>query len=75
MERYSEAVSAFQKGLKLSPGNTDLLVGLTRSYALLENTSEAHRLLQNLLDSSEERYLSPYQVATVYAAFREKDKT
>jgi pentatricopeptide repeat protein len=66
-----EARAAYQHALKLRPGNPNYLASLARSHALAGNTSEARRVLNEMLSSKEP--VSPFFIALVYTALGDKD--
>jgi TolB-like protein/DNA-binding winged helix-turn-helix (wHTH) protein/Flp pilus assembly protein TadD len=69
-----EAVAAFQKAVEISNGNQDVVAGLAHAYAAMGRTAETRKLLNNLRRQSSTIYMSPYVIATVYAALGDKDK-
>jgi DNA-binding winged helix-turn-helix (wHTH) protein/TolB-like protein/Tfp pilus assembly protein PilF len=68
---YSEAISEFQQGVKLS-GNTLMLSLLGHAYAASGQKAEAQRILADL-NQQEQKYVSPYTIATIYAGLGERD--
>src|SRR5439155_15148883 len=62
---YAEAVATFQELNKVAPDNGLALLG--RAYALTGKTDEARKILAQLKELSARRYVSPYQVAMIYA--------
>ncbi|HEX6717049.1 MAG TPA: protein kinase [Pyrinomonadaceae bacterium] len=72
--RYDEAIAAFQKAIAISGTSTLPRVLLARTYALSGRKSEALALLDELNELSTQYYVSPYRVAAVYAALRDRDR-
>jgi len=72
--KLPEAVAAFQKAVEISNGNQDVIAGLAHAYAAMGNTAETRKLLNNLHRQSARIYMSPYVIATIYAALGDKDK-
>jgi serine/threonine-protein kinase len=70
---YGEALAEFQKAIELYQDPT-MTAWVARVYALTGRRSEAERVLANLKEQSKEKYISPYPLATVYAALGEKDR-
>jgi tetratricopeptide (TPR) repeat protein len=68
---YSEAINEFQQGVKLS-GNPLMLSLLGHAYAASGQKSEARRILVEL-NQQEQKYVSPYTIAAIYAGLGEKD--
>jgi tetratricopeptide (TPR) repeat protein len=70
---YAEAVATFQELGKVGPGHG--LAFLARAYALAGKTDEAQKILAQLKEQSARRYVSPYQVAMIYAGLGDKEQT
>src|SRR5207244_12527613 len=49
------------------------IVSLGYAYAVSGNNVEAHRVLAELKDLSQRRYVSPYSMATIYVGLGEKE--
>ncbi len=71
---YREAIDDFQKGVKLS-GSPLMLALLGQAYAASGQKAEAQRVLGELRDLQDKRYVSPYTVAAIYAGLGDKDQT
>jgi serine/threonine-protein kinase len=70
---YAEAMAEFQKAIDLFEDQT-MIVWIGREYALSGRREEAERVLARLKEMEREKYVSPYPVATVYAALGARDK-
>ena len=70
---YREAIEDFQKGVQIS-GSPLMLALLGHAYAASGNKSEAQKVLKELDDLQNQRYISPYTVAAIHAAMNEKDR-
>jgi len=46
---------------------------LARSYAVSGNAKEARRILQTLQSASKLRYISSFEIATIFASLNESD--
>lgn len=71
--RTSEAITEIQKAIDLS-GGTYGLGALGHVYAGMGRRSEAQKILQSLDARRSSTYISPYQLAIVYAGLNEKDR-
>jgi DNA-binding winged helix-turn-helix (wHTH) protein/TolB-like protein/Tfp pilus assembly protein PilF len=70
---YPEAITEFQTGLKLS-GSPLMLALLGHAYAVAGKTAEAQQVLKELQELPEQRYVSPYTVAAIYAGLGDEQK-
>ncbi|HEX5875263.1 MAG TPA: winged helix-turn-helix domain-containing protein [Pyrinomonadaceae bacterium] len=70
---YAEAITEFDTGLKLS-GSPLMLALLGHAYAVSGKTAEAKRVLDKLQQLPEQRYVSPYTVAAIYAGLGDQDQ-
>ncbi len=70
---HREAIADFEKALKLS-GSPLILSLLGHAYAVSGQKAEAQRVLGELQDLQNRRYVSPYTVAAIYAGLGEKDE-
>jgi tetratricopeptide (TPR) repeat protein len=71
---YPEAIAAFQQAANNSNRAPLAIVSLGHAYASSGNRVEAQRVLAELKDLSQHRYISSYGVATIYAALGEIDQ-
>jgi TolB-like protein/Flp pilus assembly protein TadD len=70
--RHEEAVAESQKAVSLSRGEPGPLSTLGHAYAVLGKRAEAQKLLGELKDLSKRRYVSPLNVALIYAGLGDK---
>ncbi len=70
---YAEALAEYQKAIELYQDPT-MIAWSGRIYALTGRRTDAERVLAQLNELSKQKYISPYPLATVYAALGEKDK-
>lgn len=71
--QYSQALAEFQKSSDLSGApEPKSLLGFT--YAMIGNTAEARRLLDDLKMMSAQNYVAPKHVALVYAGLGKRDE-
>lgn len=72
-EMYPEAVASLEKSVVLSGGEPRFLSALGYTYAISGKRDEALKILPQLSSLSKRRYVSPFDIATVYAGLNEKD--
>jgi len=70
---YAEAITEFQTGVKLS-GSPLMLALLGHAYAASGKTAEAKQVLSDLQQLQDQRYVSPYTVAAIYAGLGEQEQ-
>jgi TolB-like protein/Tfp pilus assembly protein PilF len=73
--KYDEAIELYRKALKLSGGNLWINQGLGHALAMTGRTEEARRVLDELIEASRHRYVSPYIFAEIYRGLGEMDQT
>ena len=71
---HEDAIAAAKKAVKLSGGGTLFLLILGEVYAAAGSWKEANAILGQLRQEREQRYVSPYGVARIYAALGAKGK-
>jgi TolB-like protein/Flp pilus assembly protein TadD len=65
--RYSEAIPELEKAVALSRSSPRAIAELALAYALNGNSAEALRLAGELIARAKRRYVSPFDVALIYA--------
>jgi TolB-like protein/Tfp pilus assembly protein PilF len=70
---YPEAIAEFEKGVKLS-GSPLMLALLGHAYAVAGKRAEAQKVLDDLQQLQEQRYVSPYTVAAIYSGLGDHAK-
>jgi DNA-binding winged helix-turn-helix (wHTH) protein/TolB-like protein/Flp pilus assembly protein TadD len=70
---YAEAIAEFQTGVKLS-GSPLMLALLGHAYAASGKTAEARQVLNDLQQLQDQRYVSPYTVAAIYAGLGDQEQ-
>jgi DNA-binding winged helix-turn-helix (wHTH) protein/TolB-like protein/Tfp pilus assembly protein PilF len=70
---YPDAIAEFQTGVKLS-GSPLMLALLGHAYAVAGKRAEARQVLDDLQQLQEQRYVSPYTVAAIYAGLGDQEK-
>jgi len=74
-----QAVAEFKRAVEITKGDPFFgdpffVAALGHAYAVAGNRREAEKILQTLSDRAKESYVSPFDVALIYAALGEKDK-
>ena len=70
---HAEAIAEFQTGVKLS-GSPLMLALLGHAYAVAGKKAEAQQVLNDLQQLQEQRYVSPYTVAAIYAGLGDREQ-
>ena len=71
---YAEAIAELTKAANLAGGSAQMRAALAHAYAISGGKSAAREILVELEETAKVRYVSPYDIATVYAALGEKDQ-
>jgi TolB-like protein/DNA-binding winged helix-turn-helix (wHTH) protein/Tfp pilus assembly protein PilF len=71
---YKEGMAEFEKGVAISPVNTEALTGLGYGYAVTRRRANAQKVLDKLNELSKHEYVSAVWRAKIYAGLEEKDK-
>jgi TolB-like protein/Flp pilus assembly protein TadD len=72
--KHEEAIAALQKATGLSPANPMIVSALGHAYAVSGQGREAMKILHQLQDFSQQRYISPYEMAIIYAGLGETEQ-
>jgi len=72
--QHEEALAALQSALALVKRNADIEAEVGHALAVANKKAEAQRALDRLLALSKERFVSSYDVATIYAGLGDSDK-
>src|SRR5215469_11632285 len=70
---YPAAIAQAHKGVDLSGGAPEALSALGYTYAVSGNRVQALKTVQQLVQLSKRRYVSPFNIAVVYAGLGEKE--
>ena len=70
--KLEEAISEFKQALKMSPDNATALTALGHSQALAGRRAEAEKAIARLQEISKQQYVSPFQIAVIYAGLDER---
>ena len=68
-----EAIEELERAVELSGRSTETRAGLAQAYAMAGMPESMARVLGEILGETE-RYVSPYNIARVYAAHRDPDR-
>ena len=71
--KMPEAIANYKKAVELSKGDQDAIASLAHAYALTGKKAEAENILRDFQKKSKTTYVSPYVLATVFAALGDKD--
>jgi serine/threonine-protein kinase len=71
---FDESVAAFQRAIQLSPGSPLMQAGLGRTLALSGREREASRILEELQELVKNRYVSPFELASLHFALEQAEK-
>jgi DNA-binding SARP family transcriptional activator len=71
---YEEAIAEFQKAVALSGGSPQAVVLLGHAYAVSGRRKEALKVLDELRELSEQRYVSSYRVAAIHLGLGETER-
>ncbi len=63
---FDESAAAFQRAIQLSPHSPRMHGSLGRTLALCGKRDEANRILKELHSLSEQRYVSPFEFASIH---------
>jgi TolB-like protein/DNA-binding winged helix-turn-helix (wHTH) protein/Flp pilus assembly protein TadD len=69
-----QAVAEFKRAVEATKDDPFYVAALGHGYALAGNRREAEKILQSLSDRGKKSYVSPFDLALIYAALGEKDK-
>jgi serine/threonine-protein kinase len=71
---YDEAIADYQKAIGASERTSNILGALGHAYAMSGRRREALKILDELKETSRQKYLSPYDLAILYTGLGEKDQ-
>ena len=72
---YDEAIASFQTAIQVGGGHTLPLSALGYTYALASKPDEALAMIDQLKEIARDTYVSPFNMATIYAGLGDKDQT
>jgi eukaryotic-like serine/threonine-protein kinase len=71
---YDAAFAKFAKARELSQDSPESLASLAHCYAVSGAIDEAQKLVQELTQMSEQRYVSPYDLALIHGGLSQKEE-
>lgn len=74
MGMHHEAVAEFEKAINASGDSPLMKAEYASALALSGDTSKAQAQLNNLLETSKQKYVSAYHIAAIYAGLKDKDQ-
>ncbi len=72
--RYEEAVAELNRAIALAGRRSVYVANLGYIHALSGKTAEANKMLEELMGRANAEYVSPYDIASVYAGLGEREK-
>jgi adenylate cyclase len=73
--KYAEAIASFEEQLRLSPSrNSILIAALAHAYAVSGNREAAQKIISELQELAKTKYISSFQIASIYAGLGENDQ-
>jgi len=72
---FAEAIDKAQQAIEFQPENPMYQIGLAAAFAAAGETQRAEKELNEVLRISDEKYVSPYLLATVYVTLGDREKT
>jgi TolB-like protein/DNA-binding winged helix-turn-helix (wHTH) protein/Flp pilus assembly protein TadD len=72
---YADAISPLKQAVRLSNGSPRAMAELGLAYARAGNAREARAIIASLEQQSKDRYVSPFNIALVYAGLGQKEQT
>jgi len=72
--KYEEAIGHLETALRVSPGSPDLVGALGHAHAVFKRKSEARKALKELYVLEEQRFVSAFDFAMIYAGLGEADQ-
>jgi serine/threonine-protein kinase len=70
---YDEAIDAYKRAIALSPQDVSAKGLLAHAYAVSGDRDEARRLLRELTDQSNQRFVSSYSLAAIHVGLGERE--
>lgn len=71
---FDEAIAAFQRAIQLSPPSPRIQGALGRTFARAGRPRQAHKILDELQEQSKKRYVSPFELASIYFALNQLEQ-
>jgi DNA-binding winged helix-turn-helix (wHTH) protein/tetratricopeptide (TPR) repeat protein len=72
--KHEEALGELHKATELSGGSPLVLAALGHTYAVAGQPQEAHKIIAQLQACAHRRYVSPYEIAVIFAGLGEPER-
>lgn len=72
--RFEAAIAEFEQGVRLSGRNPVHLAALAHAFAASGRRAEAEKLLEELKEASEQRYIPSYEIAVIYSGLKQNEQ-
>jgi tetratricopeptide (TPR) repeat protein len=73
-DRFADAVVELNEASRLFNNNPQVLAALGHVYARSGQRAAAQKVIADLLETARRRYVSPYDIATIYAGLGDKEQ-
>ena len=73
-DKYTDAVAELNEASRLFNSNPQVLAALGHVYARSGRRAEAQKVIADLQETARRRYVSPYDVATIYAGLGDNEQ-
>ena len=74
MDRYEQAITEGEKGVKLSGGSPLMRAALAHTFGAAGRTKEAFQMLDELTELAKQKYVAPYFFAGIHIGLGENDR-
>jgi tetratricopeptide (TPR) repeat protein len=74
MGMHQEAIAEFEKAISASGDSPLMKAEYASALALAGDTNKAQAQLNNLLETSKQKYVSAYHLAAIYVGLKDKDQ-
>ena len=72
--KFPESITAYEKGVVLAEGASEVKAGLGHAYGLAGRREEAKNILAELNELAKQKYVPPVQIAFVHIGLGENDR-
>jgi tetratricopeptide (TPR) repeat protein len=71
---YQQAITELRKAFNLSDGDTNELAALGYAYAISHQPAEVRKILDQLMERSQQTYVQPTLIGVIHIGLGEKDQ-
>jgi serine/threonine-protein kinase len=76
LREYDAAISSIQQAIELTKrGSTEMIAALGHAFGIAGRREEAQAILAELMATSQQRYVSPFDLATVHVGLGDADQS